>query len=460
MPRSSGTLRRTRPTRRVPSATRVADNTLANLQKFQGRYRSAEFNAEGSLFKVPAGEVRSALGVGHRWEEFSNGIFIPGVPSEPDVEADREVSYAFAELRLPILRSSSGGEAGSLEFIASARFEDYSDFGTESVPKLGLVWSTNDSLKIKGTWGEAFRAPNLNDSARRKIVYIVDLPDDGSTSGVSTVLFRDGGNPELEPEVARTWSVGLEASPTQRIAATLNYFDVRYTERISRINNPFAALSDPLNEFFLARSPSLLLQETLISESDSGLLNFTSHEYDPTAVTAVLDFRQVNVARQNVRGVDASVAYLFGEPQRGLDLRLNAAYLDLKQRTVAAAPEETLSGTTFNPPRWRARGEATWTDGSWFLTGIVNYLGRETNTFSDNRPRVGSWTTIDVSLGYTHQTTSGLLSGVRASLSAQNVFDQDPPHVESDGFVQGFNFDSLNANPIGRFIALQLSKNW
>ncbi len=70
---------------------------------------------------------------------------------------------------------------------------------------------------------------------------------------------------------------------------------------------------------------------------------------------------------------------------------------------------------------------------------------------------MSSWTTFDVQLGYRSEAV-GLMSGVKASLSVQNLFNRDPPFLLFDQFIPGLHYDPLNASVLGRFISLQLSK--
>jgi outer membrane receptor protein involved in Fe transport len=73
---------------------------------------------------------------------------------------------------------------------------------------------------------------------------------------------------------------------------------------------------------------------------------------------------------------------------------------------------------------------------------------------------IGSWTTADIQLGY-DLGRSGVLKGARVLLSVQNVFDRDPPFVkDSPASVTGLHYDSTNASAVGRFISLQLVKDW
>jgi outer membrane receptor protein involved in Fe transport len=73
--------------------------------------------------------------------------------------------------------------------------------------------------------------------------------------------------------------------------------------------------------------------------------------------------------------------------------------------------------------------------------------------------RAGRWgrgRTIDLQLRY-RAPANGWARGLSVALSAQNLFDADPPFVNR---FTGFGYDAANADPIGRFVALQIIKSW
>lgn len=68
--------------------------------------------------------------------------------------------------------------------------------------------------------------------------------------------------------------------------------------------------------------------------------------------------------------------------------------------------------------------------------------------------QVDSWTTYDLTASYVFE--GGLADGVRVSVNAINVFDEDPP-VAINGT---FSWDSQNASALGRFVSFEISKSW
>ena len=71
----------------------------------------------------------------------------------PDSEGERDVTSLFAELQMPL--------TSSIDLQAAVRFEDHSDSGTTTVPKLALGWRIIEPVLLRASWSEGFRAPNL-----------------------------------------------------------------------------------------------------------------------------------------------------------------------------------------------------------------------------------------------------------------------------------------------------------
>ncbi|MCI3132048.1 TonB-dependent receptor [Phenylobacterium aquaticum] len=69
---------------------------------------------------------------------------------------------------------------------------------------------------------------------------------------------------------------------------------------------------------------------------------------------------------------------------------------------------------------------------------------------------IDSWTTADLQLQWTSDQP-GLLSGLSVALNVQNLADTAPPFYDSP---QGVGFDAANADPLGRYVSVQLTKRW
>ncbi len=74
--------------------------------------------------------------------------------------ASRDNWAAFIELSIPILKN--------LELSLAGRYDDYSDSGNSTNPKVAVRWAPIESLALRASWGTGFRAPSLRaDRARR-----------------------------------------------------------------------------------------------------------------------------------------------------------------------------------------------------------------------------------------------------------------------------------------------------
>jgi len=437
--------------------------TPATAERLLGSMRSVEANANGGIATLPSGTVRLAVGAGYRKEGFSDAVGATGASLTNEAVGDRNIRYAFGELSIPLVQHSQRVGLNSLDLVVSGRNERYSDFGEKTVPKVGLVYAPTSSVKLRSTWGQAYRAPNLFDINGVQILELLNLPNPASPTGISPVLVRAGGNPGLQPETANAWSIGADYSPPELVGlqTSATFFDISYTNRITPIANLYSALTDPLNAFFVTPSPSAGLSQSVYDGyPPSHVFNETGAPFDPNGIGAIVDSRVVNVASQSARGADLSINYKMGTGSNNGLLFFNGTYLDLAQQNTPQSPEQTLSGLAFYPPRFRMRGGATWRLNAWALTGTVNYLSRETNNQVTPLQEVASWTTVDASLRFA-PVLPGPLSGLHFSLAVLNLFDRDPPFVQLPTTVtQGLNYDSANTNPMGRYLSLQVSKEW
>jgi iron complex outermembrane receptor protein len=435
--------------------------TPASAERLLGTMRGIEGNASGSVGDLPTGPVRLAIGAGYRREGFSDSLGITGGSLHSVADGNRSIRYAFTELSLPLVRHSDRPGLNYMDFIASGRSERYSDFGAKTVPKFGLVYAPTISVKMRATWGEAFKAPNLNDTNGVQQLVILDLPAPTQPSGSAPVLIRAGGNPSLRPETANAWSFGGDYSDPALTGLQLSAtaFEITYKNRISQIGNPYAALTDPLNAFFVTPSSSASFAQSVVNGyPPRNVFNFTGSPFNPATAVAVVDSRLLNVSTQTARGADVSIGYKIDAQAGSTFLFLNGTYLDLTQRYTPQSAEQTLSGLAFYPPKFRMRTGVTWNPGAWAFTGTVNYLARESNTQVTPSENVGSWTTVDASVRYT-PVLSGAFAGLHFSVAALNVFDRDPPFLRTP-FFAGLNYDSSNTSALGRFINLQVSKEW
>jgi outer membrane receptor protein involved in Fe transport len=277
------------------------------------------------------------------------------------------------------------------------------------------------------------------------------------------VLITGGGNPDLGPERAKTWSTTLDFHP--RAVAGLNmsvtYFNIDYTDRVTQpvSNGGLGALTNPAVQEFIDYSPTAAEQAALIARGATGLRNSSGAPYDPTKVIAVINNNLVNAASQRIHGIDLGGTYRIPIASGDVILTGQGSWLTSHQRNTASLPSFQLAGTNYNPPRFRARGGATGHFGAITTAIFANYIGPILDQNASPPAKGADMTTIDLSLMWKTPDSAGPLKGLELGLFVQNLANAKPPYLApfSDTTV---NYDSTNYSPLGRFVSVSLRKAW
>jgi iron complex outermembrane recepter protein len=429
--------------------------------------------AQGPLLAIPGGLVKAAFGASSRTERFesidldttSGQTISSGEPG-----SRREVLSIYGEIVAPII-----GEANAvpgyrrLDISLAGRFDHYSDFGSTANPKLGLSWEFIPGLYFKGTFGASFQAPLLSQAHTPLSVETKLLPDGASAGGSADALIIQGGNLDLLPERSKSFTAGFDLKPTvlQGYAFGLNFFHIRFTSKITTPPTSSGgnySLSDPLLLPFVTRDPSLaLVQGYFNSPQFSGDLAGLG----PSAVQAILDDRLTNLAATVESGVDLTIRYSLPLHPCRLNLSLGVErLLENSNHTVYFAPVVSLLSSFAEPPKWKGRAGAVWTEGPFMASASVSYVNSYLNSLFTPPESIGSWTTADIYLSYkTGEAVPLPIRRLTIALSITNVADEHPPRVQipASFTLPGESvipFDPANASPVGRGISLSVDKRW
>ncbi len=422
--------------------------------------RTYELSVEGPLFELPGGDVRLAAGAGYRKNAYWQYSYTTGARTTHGTESARS---AYAEIDVPVIGASQGVPGvRQLSLTAAVRREDYSSFGGVTTPKVGLIYSPNDDFTAKASWGRSFKAPTLLQVNQGQVAQLgvpgsfggTGYPDD------AMVVRVGGGNPDLKPERARSWtaSLGYHPEALPGLDLDLTGFDIDYTHRVVQpITNYAQVLGNPVFAQVVDYQPSAADLQRIISTAK--FYNFTGVPYDPDNVVAIIYGNYVNVARQKIRGADLSGSYRFDLGTGRLTFRGSSSWIDSSQQNTATQSSFDLSGTLFNPARIRSRAGVVWEQGSFTTSAFANYTGGVTNTA--NGEKTASFTTFDAVLRYASHQPAGALSGVEVTLSVQNLLDRPPPMYTPSAYADYTPpYDSTNYSAIGRFVSLSVSKHF
>jgi outer membrane receptor protein involved in Fe transport len=433
-----------------------------SLQKDDDHNLTIDVEADGELVALAAGPIKAAFGAQYRHErsEYTSRGYTTATPSLlGGVGYGRDVSALFGELNIPVVGQTNALPAvRRLNLTVAGRFEHYDDVGSTANPKIGLVWVPVDDITVRANYGTSFRAPAEYEMHTPFVIQGSSIP---SSTGTTLSLIEYGGNTGLKPETATSWTSGVDWAPHQvkGLRLSASWFDIDYRDRIGNpgstalatvlIDPSYAALVTRLNGADAADLAKVQAIQALSPSSSAAAL-------PASAFGAIVDARYLNVSSLEVSGVDFEAHYGFALAGDRLALTGAASYVyNYRQQTTPTSPTTQYVSTVGLPVDWRGRGTLVWSHGPFDTALSVNFV----NSYNDptNRRTIGSWTTADLSLSWTSPVREGAAQGLVVTASAQNLFDTDPPFYNA---YYGVGYDAANATPLGRAVAVQITKRW
>lgn len=429
--------------------------------RFSNRSFTGELAVDGTLLALPGGSAKLAAGAGWRNNGFET---FTGAGSLQNFDTTQNSRYAFAELGIPIV--APGNDVPlihALDISAAMRYEDYRRIGDITTPKLGIVYAPASWLDLRASWGKSFRAPSFYDlyGVTEATVYPASRYGGTGYPADALAVRLIGGNPDLKPERATSWSATLALHPAslKNTAIELTYFSTRYRDRVvAPITVSAQALSSPAYASQVTFAPTAEQLANAISQVQY-FNNYSGYEYDPAAVVALIDGRNTNVGQQKIDGIDLQARWK-GEVAGGeLGMNLGASYLESEQQISPAQPVEILAGRLFSPAHWRGRGGIAFDKAGLRLSANVSYTSGIQDYRTGAPVSVRGMTTLDLGGRYRFDTGSGLLKGLELALTVENVTNVMPAQIATSFYYES-PYDSTNYSPLGRFVAFEVTKSW
>lgn len=440
---------------------------------YYGIVWSGTVRADGPLFDLPAGAVRLAVGGEYREDRYRNGPLIgytaaltPSVTAPIPLLDLRVVKGLYGELLLPVFgKGASLPGFQRLDISAAIRTEEYNDFGRTTNPKVSFAWEPGAGLTIRGSYGTSFRAPTFTELRQDPLsmgYFAWTAADPQSPTGTSNILVIRGNDPNLRPERATTWTLGFDIKPPAEpgLRASFTWFNVNYRDRI-------ATPAPNLSNFLINRdiyAPILTPNPTpaRIAEIYASPYYIDLQGIPATATfVAEADARLQNLSVVKQSGLDIDLSYGFDMGGGRAEIGAVGTYIfHIKQALTATATPIDVVDTVGNPVDLRLRGRAIWTKGGLSAALFVNYVDGYTNRTTSVPQPVSAWTTFDLNIGFDLGERRGAFGGLRVALNASNLFDRDPPYVSYLVGTYTAGYDGENASPLGRVVALQVTKKW
>jgi len=423
--------------------------------------------ADGGLFDLPAGSVKLAVGLERREESLGHTVFtIPGPDTTVNARYTNHVGSAFGELSVPIVGNAANQRAAPrLDATLAGRYEDYSDFGHTTDPEFRLRWIPFNSLKLRASWGQSYRAPKLTDlyDTSNNAAGELLLPDPKSPSGRSTVLVIQGNNPNLKQETATTWTAGFDVVPVvdPGLKFSLTYYQIDYHGQIAGPDaaNPFGILLQE-NQWapFINRNPTQAQIAAICNRPD---FLGSSAACLASSPAAIVDYRFANLASTQVSGLDLDVQQRLDADIGRFDFGVHGSYVfHFNQGATSSSPTVDILNTFNNPLKLRFRATVAWSQHAAEDFGLganlaVNFTNGYDNPGSTVLPHIDSLTTVDLQLHYRTRPDVGFWSNMEFALNAVNIFNQSAPFADNL-----YGYDTANFQALGRVLSLSAQKKW
>jgi len=424
---------------------------------------SLSASASNAVLSLPYGRGNLAFGFEYRNEATSkrpdqlitNTGTIGGNNFEP-TRGDRDIIEFFSEVTLPAWRSSKSSLG--LDVEAALRYSDYSDFGNNTSPKLGLVFRVGNAVLLRTTYARGFRAPSLNElyaGVTEDQSFINDPCTVAQNVGVlpgcvvqadptrNQFLTEKGGNSELDAEQSESYGAGIVWTPTALggLTLTADLFQIEQTDVVSS-------------------SAQFIVSQNARSGA------FADHvQRDPTGNLVLITANNINVGRRKVRGADFTARYIVPDSRWGkFILTSSVTYIEEYLARLDASSQEIDFAGTFRDeaseglggiPRWKGQANLRWIRKRWQAGYEVHFVDamEELQPGTNIKKEIDSWAVHDLQASYNFD----LLRGLRWTLGIDNLMDTSAPLAVS---AFNDNIDGRSHELRGRYWYTKLSQRF
>ena len=424
--------------------------------------------------------------------------------ASPSVNGSFDVYELFAETRIPLLQDLPFARLVQLEL--GYRFSDYSTAGDTDTYKVAGDWEPIDGLRFRAGYNRAVRAPGITDlfSPQNVVLGGSNDPCAGLTAGnplvqtcatafnltTAQVLRIEanpapqynaltGGNPDLAPEIADTYTVGVVYRPSfvPNLTIAVDYFDIEVEGFIGgvpadvtlnrclgvgsggQINRAFCNLIRRDADGSLFLSPEGF---TIATSQNTGSLSTTGVDVEAN-YRLNLDFMQGMFGDRDPGGIAFNYVATFLQSLETETLPGDDAY-------DCAGLYGNVCGTP--NPEYRHKLRATW-DTPFYGIGLSlqwRYFASVDLDATDDHPelnntglqfptdnQIDSQSFFDLSASFRFRDNFSFRAGVN------NIFDRDPPII--GGFNLPVGVGSGNTFPqvydaLGRFLFVRATADF
>ncbi|MCL1066329.1 TonB-dependent receptor [Shewanella olleyana] len=406
-------------------------SAAAHTGVYQGKFESTQVDGLVSTLLLDGDNVTVAMVVGAEYEmidfkqmsdpESAAGI-ISGGSGGDDVDATRDRTAGYLEFQV--------GLPADFEISAAVRYERYEQEGQLSgpegvvvnsstfdavVPKLGVSWRPVDSLLLRASYGDSFRAPNMGEMFSSQALSFEDALDNKwcNTPGNNDETYCDpnqqhktwfGGYSGLEAEEGNSFTVGGVWNVTDAWNIELSYYSITYDNKIEAVS-----VDDLLRDELRDGS-----SESIIRDPSTGKILYMESGYR-------------NMATVETSGIDFVTAYNFETSVGDFRIKADLSHiLDFKEQTNEEAELVDYAGLQ-DTPDLRGNLAFSWNYDDYSAAWSTVYIGSQSAQYYrdlydyDAYADYSSYFKHNVQFAYNHSMNGSVTVGVN------NLLDEEAP---------------------------------
>lgn len=447
-------------------------------------------NLSGDLFEIPAGMWSFAVGFEDRQLDsfYSPDSLVAEGGSSTNftlpTSGEQSITEYYVELDMPLLKdiflaqqlevtyafrqsyySSAGiADIDPTDADATSAFVNLQDFDSGN-SFVGVKWKPIDSLLIRYTWGESFRAPTIGDlfggtaegfpvatdacvPARfatldaagqalcQAMVGSVVMPPANVLQPFTQIRGLFGSSTELTPESGKNETLGFVWSPgfLEGFEMSVDYWKITLDNAISSysvqavINYCYGYQQDQVDPSFcqyITRNPN--------------------DPTNPGQITNVVSL-PFNLAGYRTAGYDISMSYNFdGGVTGNWSFNVDSTYTDyFETKAFTTSQWEDSVGRYLGSvtPEWKSNFYIDWNKGDFGVSWVTRtlsdvyencYFYCNTQGENNGQNHTGFYAVHDIQLRWSAPWDATV------SLGKRNLFDKEPPVLTNNTFAHSFD---------------------
>ena len=395
-------------------------------------FNQVKLDFQGSLFNLPAGAVKLAVGGEYFWAtetqkiSGSNGTGPTTTGSGFRVyNYERNIKSFYGELYIPVVSPEMEIPlAHRIDLSISGRYDKYSDVGSTKNPKFAANWEPFEGLKFRGNYSRAFVAPPLaviGDPGQGYLYASGSVGGTGSTNvpvnnypdvklipgaviantstpcsqavaGQNCTIGINAGSAGLRrqlgggfthevPQKGRSWSAGVDLAPRflPGFVAAATFFHNKFIGGVSS-PSPSAIVNSAGLRPLLTLCPSSCTQAQ-IDQFANVANGATISGSVPPQVYFLIDQSTRNALNLTVEGIDAQFTYTHAIGNLGR-FTIGSAFTDFTKFTQNFGGGTNFSilntsgyNTTFPSVKFKNRAQLGWEFAGFSADLFWNHVG-------------------------------------------------------------------------------------